>query len=396
MNFHLNAEAHALQEQARETFAPLKHDRASLRKAVLQEGRFPHEMWDALVAADYFRALVPEAHGGNGAGLLGAGLCLEQAGEVAYGNGLPVLTGMVALALTAGGNAELQAEILPQIARGELKCAVGFTEEVSGFNLFRIETTATRDGDAWRLNGRKVYTSGADIADYILVVARTMSPEDLKAAGLPKTMGLSLFLVDANAAGIGREKMACRGEGGLGTFITTWDNVAVPDTHRIGEPDQAFMVLFQIVNPERILFASFILGLITHCLDTACAFARERNVFRDTPIGAYQAIQHPLADLRMRQEALRLVTYKAAWSADANEDPMETGFTANSAKYLASGLCLDAVSRAIETLGGRGFDEQYDLIHLWDMARLFQTTPISPEMILNFVAEHTLNLPRSY
>jgi len=396
MLLELEGDALDMKQRAKDAFAPLIEDRARLRESSLREHSVPPEPWQALSDAGFFGAMLPAEYGGNGGGMLGAAACLEQAGRVAYGDGLPVLTTMVAIAVNAGGQKALKQDFLPRMARGEVRAAVGFTEAVSGFNLFQIQTRAVQDGDGWRIRGKKIYTSGADAADYILVVARTKSLDELKSLGLPKTMGLSLFLVDAKATGLTKTKMHCRGEGSMPTFVTEYDDVFVPDTHRIGEPDQAFMVLFQVVNPERIMFASFILGMVDHCLEVACNHARERTVFRDTPIGAYQSIQHPLADVRMRLEAVRLLARKAASAADSGADPMEAGFAANSAKYLASQLGLDAVDRAIETLGGRGFDEEYDLIHLWEMMRLFKTAPISPEMILNFVAEHTLGLPRSY
>jgi len=386
----------SLRQQAHERFAPLRERRDALRETIIDQRAFPQALWDALAEGGYFGALIPEAYGGSGAGVSALSCGLEGMCTTGYGNALPVLTAMGTVAINNGGSEELKQSLLPEIAKGNLKIAVGFTEEESGFNLFNIKTRAAEHDGRYVIQGQKMYTSGADLADYILVLARTTSTDDLKAAGLPKTMGLSLFLVDAKAPGITRTEIPARGEGGVRTFVTEYNDVEVDAARCLGDPDQAALILFSIVNPERILFSAALLGLIEHSLTTACDFARERTVFRDTPIGQYQSIQHPLADIRMRLEAARLTTAQAAGQYDAGGDPMDVGFLANTAKYLTSELALQAVDQAIETLGGRGFDERYHLIHLWDSVRLFRTTPISPEMIRNFIAEQTLGLPRSY
>jgi alkylation response protein AidB-like acyl-CoA dehydrogenase len=229
----------------------------------------------------------------------------------------------------------------------------------------------------------------------MMVLARTLSPEECQARGLPKVAGLSLLLVDARAKGIVRRPLAAHGDGGLTPFEVTFEDVAVPADHRVAEEHAAVPPMFAAFNAERVLFAAGGIGLSQYCLDRACEHARKREVFRG-PIGAYQSIQHPLAEAKVLQEAVRLMTYRAARAFDLGDDPARVGVHANSAKLLAARLALRAVDAAIDAFGGKGFDEEYGLIHLWEQARLMKTSPISEALILNGIAEGVLGLPRSY
>jgi acyl-CoA dehydrogenase len=365
MDFALGPSELAIRNRAQGAFAPLAGKRAELQRQALGK-EFPQLVWDALAHAGFLGAVVPREYGGTGDGLLGLTMALEELGRLGHGNMLPILTTMNAIGIVRCGSESIKRELLPKIASGAAKF------------------------------GRKVYTSGADVADYLLVMARTKSLEALKREGLPKTFGLSMFIVDARSPGIRRTEVQVRGEVGLRVFTTEYEDVEVPANRLLGEIDQAVNVLFQTVNAERTLIAAIMLGISEYCLDVACSYARERSVFRNTPIGQYQAIQHPLADVKMRQEAVRQLTYKSAWAFDGDIDIQETAFFANAAKYLGAELGMKAVDAAIQTLGGRGFDEQYGLIHLLEVVRLAKSAPVSAEMILNFVGEHTLGLPRSY
>jgi acyl-CoA dehydrogenase len=395
MDFALGTSELAIRNRAQGAFAPLAGKRAELQRQALGK-EFPQLVWDALAHAGFLGAVVPREYGGTGDGLLGLTMALEELGRLGHGNMLPILTTMNAIGIVRCGSESIKRELLPKIASGAAKFAYAATEENAGHNVFRIETSARPGQDGYILNGRKVYTSGADVADYLLVMARTKSLEALKREGLPKTFGLSMFIVDARSPGIRRTEVQVRGEVGLRVFTTEYEDVEVPANRLLGEIDQAVNVLFQTVNAERTLIAAIMLGISEYCLDVACSYARERSVFRNTPIGQYQAIQHPLADVKMRQEAVRQLTYKSAWAFDGDIDIQETAFFANAAKYLGAELGMKAVDAAIQTLGGRGFDEQYGLIHLLEVVRLAKSAPVSAEMILNFVGEHTLGLPRSY
>jgi alkylation response protein AidB-like acyl-CoA dehydrogenase len=172
--------------------------------------------------------------------------------------------------------------------------------------------------------------------------------------------------------------------------------VEVPIENLVGQEDNGTFAMFNSLNPERILAAAICLGMTEFALKKAVEYSRERRVFKDTPIGAYQSIAHPLAEVKIGQEAARLMTYKAAWAFDAGQNPAEVGTCANMAKFLAADLAIKAVDHAIETHGGLGFAEETGLIYLWNGARLLKTAPVSREMILNYVSEWTLGLPRSY
>lgn len=396
MHFTLTEEQLAVQQRARDALRFVHQQRAAFRERILRRGEFPESIWAALAEAGFMGAIVPKEYGGRDEGLLAMALAMEALGGTGYGFPLPAVTTMAIAAIAACGNEGMKAALLPRLARGECKICIGVTEEAAGVNTFRIQTHARREGDGYLINGQKMYTSGADVADYILLLTRTMTEEQLKSAELPKTMGLSVFLVAAAAPGITRRKIHAHGEAGMNTFVTEYRDVLVSENDRVGDEHMGAMALVQMMNPERILFAASGLGIVDYCLDRSREFARERRVFRDAPIAQYQAVQHPLADLAMRNEAARLVTYRAAAACDAGLDPLAVGFHANSAKYLAGELAVKAVDVAIEIFGGRGFDEDYDIIHLWPLARLLKGTPISPNMVLNFVAEHHLGLPRSY
>lgn len=396
MDFALNDSQLAIRERARESLRFVHDQRADFRELMLQQGKFPDAIWDALSEGDFFGALVPKKFGGSEEGLLAMTLAMEALGATGYGVGLPVVTSMAIAAIEACGSDVMKESMLPRLARGEVKIAIGVTEEEAGVNTFNIQTQARREGDGYRINGQKMYTSGADIADYILLLTRTMSEEERKAAELPKTMGLSVFLVDAQAPGITRTKIQAQGEIGMNTYVTAYRDVAVSASSLVGDEHLGVACLLQMMNPERVLFGASALGVVDYCLERACDFARERRVFREKPIGHYQAVQHPLAALAMRNEAARLLVYRAAAARDAGADPLEMGFYANGAKYLCGELAVEAVDVAMETFGGRGFDEKHDIVHLWSVARLLKGTPISPVMVLNFVAEHHLKLPRSY
>jgi acyl-CoA dehydrogenase len=357
---------------------------------------FPEDVWKAVCGAGFMGAIIPEAYGGSGMGLLALTVAIEEMAAGGYFNELFVTMTMDAMCILRGGSEELKKRFLPGIADGSLKFCFALTESEAGSNAFRITTHAKRNGDRYVLNGSKTYISGADRSDHILLVARTKTLAELKREGLPKASGLSVMVVDTKSRGITMELLPITAMMGVRQYTLYFDDVEVPSENMVGEEDGGSMVLFKALNPERIVAAAGFLGGSRYCLDLACSYAKERKVFRDTPIGAYQAIQHPLAEIRMQQEAVRLVTHRAAVAFDGDIDPVSVGFLANTAKYLASDLGLKAADRAIQTLGGNGFSNDLLLPQFWMAMRLGKTIPITNELILNFVAEHMLGLPRSY
>jgi alkylation response protein AidB-like acyl-CoA dehydrogenase len=230
----------------------------------------------------------------------------------------------------------------------------------------------------------------------MLLVARTTSAEEAKARALPKAFGLTLFLVDTKAKGLTLTPLPMRGIEGYRQFTVHFDEVEVSERDVVGDVDGGAMAMFLTLNPERIFASAIACGMTDHLIQRSVEYALERKVFADRPIGAYQAIQHPLAECTIGLEAARLLTYRAAWAYDRGMPPNTVGFYANCAKHTAADLALKASDHAIQVHGGSGFSEEVGIVHLWEAARLLKTAPINREMILNYVAEHQLGLPRSY
>ncbi|MDF1562468.1 MAG: acyl-CoA/acyl-ACP dehydrogenase [Deltaproteobacteria bacterium] len=396
LDFALSEEQQAIRQTTRDLFAPFAKDAARWRERILENKEFPQEIWDALAGAGFLGCLIPESYGGNEMGLLPLAFAVEEMTTLGFANPILVLTTMDALCMVRTASEETKQHFLPRIATGELKLAFALTEADAGTNTFRITTSAREEDDGFVLDGSKTFITGADVADAMLVVARTMSRKECEAQGLPKSYGLSLFIVPTDAPGLRKDLLPTGGIEGMNQWTLFFEDVKVPRINLVGDLHGGAMALFMALNPERILASAIAVGASEYALRLACDYARNRKVFRDTPIGAHQAIQHPLAEVKIRQEAARTMTYKAAWALDAGLPPGEAGFYANCAKFLASELGVQATDRAIQTLGGNGFSKEFGLLHLWTNLRLLKTAPISNEMILNYVAEHTLELPRSY
>lgn len=393
--FDLGEEQLMVRDGVRKLLARFAPRRRELRQAMYRR-EFPTELWEAVADAGFMGAMIPEAYSGTNMGIMSMVFLSEEMAAFGVSHPLFALTSMDALCIVRGASDEMKRAWLPEIAAGRRKLAFAVTEADAGTNTFRISTMAKRDGDSFLLTGEKQWITAADCADYILVVARTTSRHDCDAQGLPRAHGLTLFLVDPRAEGVTLTPMATGSIEGARQFTVTFDNARVPAENIIGEVDQGALPLFLALNPERILIAATIVGVTEYCLEIACDYARERKVFRNAPIGSYQAIQHPLAQVKIQQEATRLMTWRAATSFDRGDDLAQTGVWSNMAKYMASDLGVFAVDRTIQTLGGNGFDQEIGVIQLWEGMRLFKTAPISNEMILNFLAEQTLGLPRSY
>jgi alkylation response protein AidB-like acyl-CoA dehydrogenase len=275
--------------------------------------------------------------------------------------------------------------------------AFGITEPDAGSNSHRITTTARKDGADWILNGRKVFISGVDIADATLIVGRT---EDARSGRLKPC----LFIVPRDTPGFGRSHIRMELAAAEKQFELTLDEVRLPADALVGGgPSHAFgsggedaglLQLFAGLNPERIMTAAFALGMGRYALDRAVDYARTRQVWKE-PIGAHQAVAHPLAQAHIELELARLMMQKAAHLYDAGDD-LAAGEAANMAKYAAGEACVRAVDQAVHTLGGNGLTHEYGLASLITAARVARIAPVSREMILNFVAQNSLGLPKSY
>ncbi len=396
LDFNLAEEHVLIQDAMAKCLEPFRGRQEELKQSILVERKFPQDLWDAICATGLMGAVIPEEYGGNGMGLLSCAIGIEALAERGFGNALLILTAMDAACILRNGTEEMKQKYLPKMASGEMKFCFGHTEPDAGSNAFRTRTFAKKDGDDYLISGQKTFITGADVADRMLLTCRTTSRDSCEEQGLPKAFGLALFIVDPKAPGIELRPIPTRGIEGMTQFLVHMDNVRVSASDLVGEPDMGAMALFNSLNPERILAAASACGLSKHCLDIAVKYANERAVFKERPIGAYQAISHPLAQVRIELDSVRLLTHRAAWAFDQGMNPGTVGNYSNMAKYQASELAVKAVDRAIQTLGGYGFSEEYGVIYYYEAARLLRTAPISSEMILNFVAEHDLGLPRSY
>lgn len=354
----------------------------------VREGRKVDELWAALAEHGFLGVNLPESFGGGGAGILE----LSMVGEEAAAQGCPLLTTLVSPAicgelLRRHGDAAQQARWLPGLCRGE-KMAFAITEPDAGSNSHRISTTATRDGDVWRLRGQKTYISFVDEASDVLVVASTGERD---AGGRGR---LSLFVVDTSAAGFSKQLIPVEISLPDKQFLLYFDDVEVGEDRLIGPEGDGLRLVFDGLNPERIMSASLCNGVGRYVLGVATDYARERRVWDSTPIGAHQGIAHPLAIAKIELEQARLITKRAAWLHDRSHP--EAGESANMAKYAAAEAAAHCLDAAIQTLGGNGMATEYGIADLWGAVRLLRIAPVSREMVLNFVAHRSLGLPKSY
>ncbi|MFF3939076.1 acyl-CoA dehydrogenase family protein [Streptomyces phaeofaciens] len=345
-------------------------------------------LWQAAAKLGYIGVNLPEAYGGGGGGITELSLVLEELG--AAGNPLlmmivsPAICGTV---IARFGTDAQKREWLPALADGSRLMAFGITEPDAGSNSHRITTTARRDGTDWLLTGRKVFVSGVDIADATLIVGRT---EDARTGSLKPC----LFMVPRDAPGFSRRKIDMELDGAEKQFELVLDDVRLPAEALVGDEDAGLLQLFAGLNPERIMTAAFAIGMGRYALDKAVAYARDRTVWK-TPIGAHQAIAHPLAQAHIDLELARLMMQKAAQLYDAGDDA-GAGEAANMAKYAAGEACVKAVDQAVHTLGGNGLTREFGLARLITASRVARIAPVSREMILNYVSHQTLGLPKSY
>jgi alkylation response protein AidB-like acyl-CoA dehydrogenase len=352
-------------------------------------GEKTHELWAEAGRLGYLGVNVPEEYGGGGRGILE----LSIVGEELAAAGCPLLMVVVTPAICGSviarsGTEEQRRRWLPGIASGELKMAFAITEPEAGSNAHEITTTLTPDGSDVLLTGRKTYISGVDEAESVLVVARA---RDARTG----TLRPALVVVPTDAPGFERSLIPVEVTGPEKQFGLFFDEVRLPADAVVGETaGAALAALFAGLNPERITGAALAVGLGRYALAKGAAYARQRAVW-GVPIGAHQGLSHPLANAAIQVELARLMTQKAGWLYDAGLDA-EAGEAANMAKYAAAEASLLALDQAIQVHGGNGFATEYGLATLWGAARLARTAPISREMILNFVASHTLGLPRSY
>ncbi|MGH9016802.1 MAG: acyl-CoA dehydrogenase family protein [Acidimicrobiales bacterium] len=345
------------------------------------------ELWGELAAGGFLGVNVPSEYGGGGMGISELAIVLEELGA----HGCPLLLLVVSPAICAtiiarfGSSAQKQ-QWLPRFATAELKMAFAITEPDAGSNSHNIATTARRDGDVYRLRGTKYFISFCDESESVLVVTRSGVDED---SGRGR---LSLFVVDLDSPGLEKTLLPVEIVAPENQFTLFFDDVEVPADRLLGTEGDGLRQVFVGLNPERIMTAAMANGIGRYALDKAAAYARDRSVW-GTPIGRHQGLAHPLAAAKVEVELARLMTQKAAWVYDSGAD---AGEAANFAKYAAAEAALKALDQAIQVHGGNGMTSEFGLADMWGLTRLLRTAPVSREMILNFVSQHSLQLPKSY
>lgn len=346
------------------------------------------ELWDTLGKSGFLGLNIPEEYGGGGAGLTELAIVME---EMAAG-GCPELAmvlsqGIVGSVLPLHGSPEQKQRYLPGIASGEEKFVFALTEPDAGSNSHNVSTTARRDGDEWVIKGTKYYISGVDHADHMLLVARTGTDERTGRGEL------TLFIIDdLNVPGFSKQLLPTALRAPERQFTLFFDDVRLPADAVVGEIGHGLRPLFDGLNPERVLSAVICTGVGRYALEKAVDYAKSRAVW-GVPIGVHQGVQHPLAEAEIELEAARGMLWRAAALFDAG---CPAGEESNMAKFLASRAGMKALDTAIQTHGGNGLAEEYGLADLWSILRLQQIAPVSTQMVLNHIAQHTLGLPRSY
>lgn len=356
------------------------------RKA--RAGEHAEELWAEAGKLGFLGVNLPEEYGGGGGGLYELSLVLEELSSAGCGLLMLVVSPAICGTIIARyGTPEQRRRWLPGIADGSRIMAFGITEPDAGSNSHNIRTLARRDGDDWVLTGRKVYVSGVDRADEVLIVGRT---EDARTGRLRP----ALFMLPTRTAGFEISAIDMELLTPERQFSLFLDDVRLPADALVGSADAGLDQLFVGLNPERVMAAAFAIGTGLHALDKAVAYVQARTVW-SVPLGAHQGLAHPLAQVKIELELARLMMQKAATLFDAGSDG-EAGEAANMAKYAAGEAGARAVDQAVQSMGGNGLSREYGVAPLLTLSRVGRVAPVSREMILNFVAQSSLGLQRSY
>jgi acyl-CoA dehydrogenase len=387
MDFTFNPQQHAMRDAIERLCQPFDADYWRRKDS---EGSFPHDFHQALASAGWLGIAMPQEYGGAGLGITDAALMMHTIAATGAG-----LSGASAVHMNifglhpvvVFGSDEQKKRWLPPLIAGKDKACFAVTEPNTGLNTLRLKTRAVREGNTYRVDGQKVWISTAQVANKMLLLARTTPIEECTG-----TDGLSLFYIDLDRSKIEVREIDKMGRAAVDSNQVFIDGLVIPAEDRIGEEGKGFQYILHGLNPERILIASEAIGLGRAALARASQYAKDREVF-DRPIGMNQSIQHPLAINWMELEAAELMTYKAASLYDVGEP---CAAQANSAKYLAAEACYRACENAILTHGGMGFAKEYHVERYMREAWIPRLAPVSPQLILCFIAEKVLGLPKSY
>jgi acyl-CoA dehydrogenase len=388
MNFELTDEQRAIIDAVQKTCAGFGDDYWRSRDA---DATFPHEFHQAMAAAGWLGIAMPEAQGGAGLGITEAALMLQavSASGAGFSGASAIHMNIFGLnpVVVFGTEAQKQ-RCLPPLIAGRDKACFAVTEPDAGLDTTQLKTMAVRDGDHYVLDGRKIWISTAQVANKMLILARTTPLSEID----KPTHGLSLFYTDLDCERVEVREIDKMGRAAVDSNMLFIDKLRVPVADRIGEEGRGFEYILHGLNPERILIAAEAVGLGRIALDHATRYAKERIVF-GRPIGQNQGIQHPLALCWMQLEAANLMVMKAASLYDAGKP---CGAEANAAKYLAAEAAHNACQTAVLTLGGMGYAKEYSVERFLRESYIPRIAPVSPQLILCFIAEKVLGLPRSY
>ncbi|WP_424018860.1 acyl-CoA dehydrogenase family protein [Halorientalis pallida] len=389
MNFELGQERRLIREQIRELCADFGDEYWREKN---RNHEFAWEFFDTFADDGWCGITIPQEYGGQGYGVQEAALVQQEiarSGAAMAGTSITSHHVFSTAPLVEFGDEEHKRRYLPKIADGDVMVCTGVTEPNAGTDTSSIETVAERDGDEYVVNGQKIWTSKAQEADVIMLLARTAPREESDRFG-----GLSLFFTEfsKDTDGVDVSEIPKAGRGAADSNEVWFDDVRIPAADRIGEEGDGFSYLLSFANSERISIAANAVGIGQAAVEKAADYAREREVF-DSAIGSYQAIQHPLADAWSKLELDELAVRKAAWLYDNDED---AGAAANAAKLRASEDALEACERAMRVHGGMGYAQEYDVERYWRETMINVIAPISNEMVKNYIGQHVLDLPRSY
>jgi acyl-CoA dehydrogenase len=386
LNFDLGKEKDFLRQNIRalvEREAPPEYAREMDEKE-----EFPHKVWKALAEGGFLGIPISEEYGGAGGDVLDMTIVVEELSRRSGSIGLTFFMSSCfgAKTLQLCGSEEQKRKLLPALAQGKIMFALSLTEPDGGTDVLgAMKTFAADKGDHFLLNGQKVWTTGANVADYLIVVARTSDKVEKKADGI------SVFLVDKNSPGVKLRKLEKLGIRATQSFEVFYDNVKVPRENLLGVKDKGFYQILGMLNNERILTAALCLGEAQAAFDDALAYAKQRKAF-GRPIGQYQAIQHKISWMKTKVELIRMMTYKAAWLQSLGRD---CAIEANMAKLVAADFGGEVTDSGMQVLGGYCYSREYDMQRYWRDIRLHKVGPVSDEMILSFIGER-LGLPKSY
>lgn len=354
---------------------------------------FPTEMWQAICEAGIAGIMVPEEYGGLGLGLTDMALCIEALCAEGAGSTLaqvfmlnPVFGGV---SIGLYGSDAMKRELLPGLCDGSMTFSMALTEPDAGTNSLGMKTRAEKVEGGWQISGQKIWITGVAASKKMLVVARTSQPEGAQ----KKTHGISLFMIDRDRAGVSFTDIDKLGTNTLPSSVVYLDKAVARDDEVIGTIDGGWAQLLDILNCERVVTTSGLIGTGRLSLKLAVDYAKNRTVFGNRPIGSYQGLQFPLAQAWAEIEAARLLNLKAAGNFDRG---LPYGSESNAAKLIGSQAASKAAEQAMQVMGGMGYSKEYHVERLWRDARLFRFAPVSEEMILNYIATANLGLPRSY